>query len=169
MFVVSSFLCVFLQSGHALLALYTPHSLPLHKATILFRGSSLGVTWSVGKEDSYSTSQQQYLASLDVAMGGKAAEELIFGEGNVTSGCHSDLVRATQLARRMVMDYGMGVADTHVPMVIGKKEYDVVSEGVKQRVDQAVQKLLDESYTRARNLLQDKREELQRLAEVRKD
>ncbi|PHJ17248.1 atp-dependent metallopeptidase subfamily protein [Cystoisospora suis] len=154
------------ESGHALLALYTPHSLPLHKATILFRGSSLGVTWSVGKEDSYSTSQQQYLASLDVAMGGKAAEELIFGEGNVTSGCHSDLVRATQLARRMVMDYGMGVEDTQVPMVIGKKEYDVVSEGVKQKVDRAVQRLLDESYLRAKNLLQDKQEELQRLAEA---
>ncbi|KFG34555.1 ATP-dependent metallopeptidase HflB subfamily protein [Toxoplasma gondii FOU] len=155
-----------LQSGHALVALYTPASAPLHKATILFRGSSLGVTWSVEKEDTFSQSEQQCLASLDVAMGGKAAEELAFGAGKVTSGCRSDLVRATQLARAMVTNYGMGFTDSKAPMVIGRQDYLLVSDEKKSRVDEAVQKLLDESYARARRLLEEKRDELTRLAEA---
>ncbi|PFH37622.1 ATP-dependent metallopeptidase HflB subfamily protein [Besnoitia besnoiti] len=154
------------ESGHALMALYTPDSTPLHKATILFRGSSLGVTWSVDKDDSYSKSERQYLAALDVAMGGKAAEELIYGEGNVTSGCHSDLVRATQIARTMVTDYGMGVEGSKAPMVIGRKEYALVSDERKKLVDDAVQRLLDASYARARKLLEERKDELQRLAEA---
>ncbi|KEP61006.1 UNVERIFIED_CONTAM: ATP-dependent metallopeptidase HflB subfamily protein [Hammondia hammondi] len=154
------------ESGHALVALYTPASAPLHKATILFRGSSLGVTWSVEKEDTFSQSEQQCLASLDVAMGGKAAEELTFGAGKVTSGCRSDLVRATQLARAMVTNYGMGFSDSKAPMVIGRQDYLLVSDEKKSRVDEAVQKLLDESYARARRLLEEKRDELTRLAEA---
>ncbi|KFG99624.1 ATP-dependent metallopeptidase HflB subfamily protein [Toxoplasma gondii VAND] len=154
------------ESGHALVALYTPASAPLHKATILFRGSSLGVTWSVEKEDTFSQSEQQCLASLDVAMGGKAAEELAFGAGKVTSGCRSDLVRATQLARAMVTNYGMGFTDSKAPMVIGRQDYLLVSDEKKSRVDEAVQKLLDESYARARRLLEEKRDELTRLAEA---
>ena len=95
------------EGGHALVALYTKHALPLYKATILPRGQALGVTHFLPENDMLSQTKAQLMSSLDVAMGGRVAEELIFGADMVTTGASSDLSSATGIARRMVTQYGM--------------------------------------------------------------
>lgn len=125
------------EGGHALVAYYTPGAMPLHKATIMPRGAALGMTVQLPemdkvskKEKSVSTAKlskiasltlpifflpfsqdsftrKEFLAQLDVCLGGRVAEEMIFGEENVTSGAHSDIVKATDVAKRMVRYYGM--------------------------------------------------------------
>merc|ERR1712066_307506 len=98
------------EGGHTLVSIGVPGSDPVHKATIMPRGQALGITWSIPDREKYSERLFELEARLDVLMGGKAAEELIFGPRNVTAGCTSDLREATGLARRMVMNFGM--ADT---------------------------------------------------------
>merc|ERR1719353_2125714 len=85
------------ESGHAIVALYTEAAMPAHKATIMPRGSALGMVTQIPDKDETSISKEQLLAKLDVCMGGRVAEELIFGEGKVTTGARSDLQQATSL------------------------------------------------------------------------
>ncbi|RUP43813.1 peptidase family M41-domain-containing protein [Jimgerdemannia flammicorona] len=95
------------EGGHALVAHFTPGAMPLHKATIMPRGSALGMTVQLPDMDKDSFTRKEYLAQLDVCMGGRVAEEMIFGEDNVTSGAHNDIMKATDVAKRMVTLYGM--------------------------------------------------------------
>lgn len=95
------------EGGHALVAYFTPGAMPLHKATIMPRGSALGMTVQLPEMDKDSFTRKEYLAQLDVCMGGRVAEEMIFGEDNVTSGAHNDIMKATDVAKRMVTQYGM--------------------------------------------------------------
>ncbi|VDK52520.1 unnamed protein product, partial [Cylicostephanus goldi] len=95
------------EAGHTLVSLYTKHSTPLHKVTIIPRGQSLGHTATLPEKDEYQMTKGQLLAALDVMMGGRVAEELVFGEDMVTTGAADDLKKATMLAIQMVKAFGM--------------------------------------------------------------
>lgn len=94
------------EGGHALVAMLTKGASPVHKATIMPRGNALGMVMQLPDKDDKSMTRKQLLAMLDVCMGGRVAEELIFGGDNVTTGASQDLTSATQIARAMVTEYG---------------------------------------------------------------
>lgn len=95
------------EAGHALVAHYTKESHPLHKVTIIPRGPSLGHTAYIPEKEAYHITKAQMLATMDTLMGGRAAEELIFGQDKITTGASSDLKKATRMAQNMVKDWGM--------------------------------------------------------------
>ncbi|CAI5479856.1 unnamed protein product [Closterium sp. Yama58-4] len=153
------------ESGHALVALHTPHALPIHKATIMPRGAALGMVTQMPDDDfETSRTRAQMLARLDVCMGGRVAEELVFGVQHVTSGARDDLRQATRLARQMVRECGM--SDKLGPVFI---ESDGAGEGrvsgeVLRVADAEVARLLREAYARVTTLLKQHEQQLHVLA-----
>ncbi|KAL6953453.1 ATP-dependent zinc metalloprotease FTSH 4, mitochondrial [Sarracenia purpurea var. burkii] len=145
-------LTAFHEGGHALVAIHTDGALPVHKATIVPRGMSLGMVAQLPDKDETSISRKQMLARLDVCMGGRVAEELIFGENEVTSGASSDLQQATNLARAMVTKYGMskqvGVV-THNYDDNGKS----MSTETRLLIEKEVKEFLERAYNNAKTIL----------------
>ncbi|ROW04308.1 hypothetical protein VSDG_01177 [Cytospora chrysosperma] len=153
------------EAGHALAALYTTaQPMPLYKVTILPRGMSLGHTAFLPEMDKYSWSSSDYTARIDCSMGGKVAEEIVYGNDMVTSGVSADLNNATDLAFQMVASFGMGGREL-APMDFGSR-YNQLSSATKELVEREVQKLLTVSYDRTRELLKLKRKELDLLAQA---
>ncbi|KAF9972060.1 hypothetical protein BGZ73_004896, partial [Actinomortierella ambigua] len=152
------------EGGHALVALFTPGAMPLHKATIMPRGSALGVTVQLPDMDKDSFTRKEYMAQLDVAMGGRVAEEMIFGADNVTSGCSSDIVHATKVARMMVTHYGM--SDKVGPVAHTEEDMATLSTPTKQLIEAEVKALIEAAQARAAQLLKTHKEELHRLAKA---
>ncbi|KAL1932037.1 hypothetical protein VTP01DRAFT_9093 [Rhizomucor pusillus] len=150
------------EGGHALVAYYTPGAMPLHKATIMPRGSALGVTVQLPEMDKDSYTKREFTAMIDVCMGGRVAEEMVFGVDNVTSGAHSDIVKATDVAKKMVRYYGM--SDEVGPIAHDDEDMQLLSAHTKQLIETEIKKLVDSSEKRARELLNNHREELDRLA-----
>lgn len=150
------------EAGHALMGHFNSASMPLYKVTILPRGQTLGVTHFMPDLDKVSQSKREMMASIDVSMGGKVAEELIYGEDEVTSGCSSDLANATRVAYAMVTQYGMG--ETLGSIAFDDRTYDSLSPETKHKVEAEVRRILDESQERARKLLASKRKELELVA-----
>jgi ATP-dependent metalloprotease len=157
-------LTAFHEGGHALVALYTEHATPLHKATIIPRGSALGLVSQVPDRDEYSATKKALLARMDVAMGGRVAEELLFGADMVTTGASSDFSQATRIARSMVMEFGM--SDRIGPMVFSDEDSDSIGSELRSVLDSEIKQLLEDSRLRATRILQDHRVELNRLAEA---
>lgn len=156
----NSRLTAFHEGGHALVAHLTEGADPIHKATIMPRGQALGLVMQLPTGDQTSISRKQLLAKLDVAMAGRVAEELVFGKDNASSGASSDIKYATNIARRMVEEWGY--SDT-----VGMRFVDAKSgmgSELRGKVDQEVQKLLDESYERAKQILVNHRGQLDLLA-----
>lgn len=149
------------ESGHTVVSYFTKHSKPLHKVTIVARGSALGHTSYMPDKDIYHTSKTDMLAQLDVAMGGRAAEEMMLGKDFVTSGASSDLAKATRLANQMVKDWGM--SDKVGLSTYG--DYDM-SQETANLIDEEVKRLLQESYERAKSILILHKEELKALSEA---
>ncbi|KAF2562694.1 hypothetical protein F2Q70_00015133 [Brassica cretica] len=135
------------ESGHAIVALNTKGAHPIHKATIMPRGSALGMVTQLPSNDETSVSKRQLLARLDVCMGGRVAEELIFGQDHITTGASSDLSQATELAQYMVSSCGM--SETIGPVHIKERP----SSEMQSRIDAEVVKLLREAYERVKSLL----------------
>ncbi|KAG6495531.1 hypothetical protein ZIOFF_043357 [Zingiber officinale] len=135
------------ESGHAIVALNTGGAHPIHKATIIPRGSALGMVTQLPSQDETSISKKQLLARLDVCMGGRVAEELIFGEESITTGASNDLHTATELAHYMVSTCGMSdaIGPVHVKERPGSE--------MQSRIDAEVVKLLREAYERVKRLL----------------
>ena len=153
------------EGGHALVALRTPGAAPVHKATIMPRGNALGMVLQLPDKDESSVSLRQLRARLDVCMGGRVAEELIFGPDFVTSGARSDLAQATRVARHMVCDCGM--SDAIGPVWVSSRDSTAGWRPAQQTealVDAEVRRLLSESYARVRVLLAESAPSLHALA-----
>jgi cell division protease FtsH len=161
------------EAGHALVAMLDEHSDPVHKVTIIPRGMALGLTQTLPEEDRYNLSKDQILAQIKHAMGGRAAEDLVFGQFN--TGASNDLENATEWARRMVCKYGM--SSRLGPVSYGDEDHDVFlgrdfvsrkdySEKKAQEIDEEVSDILHERYETAKRELLENRELLDRIAEA---
>ncbi len=163
------------EAGHAVVALKTPGSDPVHKVTIVPRGRALGLTASLPETDRHSYTKDWLIGNLAMFFGGRVAEELVFGPEKVTTGAGNDIERATGLARRMVTQFGM--SERIGAMAIGDREQEVflgrefgqrreVSERTAEMVDDEVKRLLDEAYAKANVLLTAHRAFLERIAQA---
>jgi len=163
------------EIGHALVAKSLPNADPVHKVSIISRGMALGWTMQLPTEDRYLVSRSELNDDMAVILGGRVAEELIFGD--ITSGASDDIGKATKLARRMVTEWGM--SDKLGPLTFGHKEELVFlgrdlgeqrnySEEVAGEIDQEVHRLVDTAYQRAKKILTERREKLVQLAEYLK-
>lgn len=158
------------EGGHALVSLYTPGSEPIHKATIIPRGRALGMVQSLPERDQISQTYQQMTSMLAMAMGGRVAEELIFGHDKVTSGAASDIQQCTRVARAMVTQLGfsdklgtVAYADlSQDPYAFAKPK--TISEETQQIIDAEVRRLVQEGYDTAKKILTDHKDELEILA-----
>jgi len=159
------------EAGHALVAALLPDADPIHKVTIIPRGMALGVTQLLPESERYSHSQVYLEAMIAVKMGGRIAEELILNQ--ITSGAHDDLERATDLARRMVCEWGM--SERLGPITFGRKEEqiflgrDIVNQpnysaDTAIKIDEEVTKIVERNYQRAKDLLTTNRHLLERIA-----
>ncbi|SCW00108.1 LAFE_0B09626g1_1 [Lachancea fermentati] len=152
----------FHEAGHAIMAMYTAGATPLYKATILPRGRALGITFQLPEMDKVDITKKECLARLDVCMGGKIAEEIVYGKENTTSGCGSDLQSATNTARAMVTQYGM--SENVGPVNLADK-WESWSGKIRDIADNDVIEILKASEERTRRMLNEKNVELQRLAQ----
>lgn len=150
------------EAGHAIMAMFTSGATPLYKATILPRGRALGITFQLPEMDKVDNTKKECLARLDVCMGGKIAEEYIFGKENTTSGCGSDLQSATATARAMVTQYGMS---ENVGPVNLADRWETWSNKIRDIADNDVITMLKESEERTRQVLKERSTELHRLAQ----
>jgi cell division protease FtsH len=161
------------ESGHALVGLTVPGIDPIHKVTIVPRGRALGITFFLPEKDRRNVTKQWLLGQLAMSYGGRVAEELVFGPDKVTTGAYSDIQQATEMARRMVTQFGM--SDVVGPIAVGDREAEIflgrevvqrreVSERTAELVDTELKRLLGEAYERAKAILTDRRDQLDRLA-----
>jgi cell division protease FtsH len=159
------------EAGHAIVGLNVPHHDPIHKATIIPRGRALGMVMSLPERDQLSVSYTKYKSKIAMAMGGKVAEELIFGAENVTSGATSDIQQVSRIARAMVTQFGFSEALGNVDYANERESYLGTASGgtshsgnTQKLIDDEVKKIVDEGYARAKQILTEKNEDLHRLA-----
>ncbi|XP_041717515.1 ATP-dependent zinc metalloprotease YME1L1 isoform X3 [Coregonus clupeaformis] len=150
------------ESGHAIVAYYTKDAMPINKATIMPRGPTLGHVSMLPENDRWSETRAQLLAQMDVSMGGRVAEELIFGDDYITTGASSDFDGATRIAKMMVTRFGM----SDKLGVMTYAEVTKQSPETQAAIEQEVRVLLKDSYERAKNLLKTYSDEHKTLAEA---
>ena len=162
------------EGGHAIVALHVPSTDPVHKATIIPRGRSLGMVLQLPERDQLSMSLQQMTSRLAILMGGRVAEELIFGREKVTSGAASDIEQATKLARSMVTRWGLSKELGNV--AYGENQEEVflghsitrqqnVSEETSRKIDKEIRRLVDEGHEEAQRILSENADDLETLAQ----
>ena len=163
------------EGGHAIVALNEKVSDPIHKATIIPRGRALGMVMRLPERDQLSVTREKMYSDIAVAMGGRIAEELIFGHDKVTSGASSDIDMATKMAKNMVTKYGMSAVLG--PLAYGENEEEVflgrsvtkqqnMSEETARKVDSEVKKIVEAGYARAKQILTEKIDDLHKLAKA---
>ncbi|HEX4260616.1 MAG TPA: ATP-dependent zinc metalloprotease FtsH [Acetobacteraceae bacterium] len=161
------------EGGHALCAMHEPECDPVHKATIIPRGRALGLVMSLPEGDRYSKSKSKLIAELTMAMGGRAAEEIIFGANNVSNGAAGDIKMATNQARLMITEWGMSdklgmiaYGDNSQELFLGHSvtQHKNVSEATAREIDSEIKDIIDTAYRKARHILTENVEELHRLA-----
>jgi len=152
-------LVAFHESGHAVVSYFTPEARTIYQATILPRGSALGVVQTLGLRE-HSITRAQLLAQIDTAYGGRIAEEIIFGKENVTTGCSSDFKQCYEIAKEIVINAGLSDLG-----FVGLEKEKMGTE-MQQRIDNEIEQILKESYLRTRALLMEHSRELHLLAET---
>ena len=163
------------EAGHALVSVGVPGQDPVHKVTIVPRGRAMGLTFSLPEEDRHSHTKEFILGKLATLYGGRVAEELVFGVDKVTTGAAQDIQQATEIARNMVMRFGM--SDAVGPVAVGDREHQVflgrefaqhreVSDKTAELVDTEVKRVLEEAYDRARDILKNDMDSLRRMAKA---
>ena len=161
------------ESGHAIVALHLKDSDPIHKATIIPRGLSLGLVMRLPEHDKITLTKAEIEADLAVAMGGRISEELIFGSSKITTGAQSDISMATNYAKKMVTEWGM--SNKLGPIAYGENEQEIflghsvtqkksVSEHTAQEIDKEVKRIITESQKKARLIIKKNIKQLHRLA-----
>ncbi|MCP3982525.1 MAG: ATP-dependent zinc metalloprotease FtsH, partial [bacterium] len=161
------------EAGHALVAMNMPHADPLHKVTIIPRGRALGVTQQLPEDDRHTYSKDYLASTIAVLMGGRVAEEITLDQ--LTTGAGNDFERATEMARKMVTEWGM--SDKMGPLTFGKQEEQIFlgreisqhrdySEATAVDIDSEVKRFVVEGYDAARRILEEKRDALERIAEA---
>lgn len=164
------------EAGHALIAIHEPASDPIHKATIIPRGRALGMVMRLPEGDRVSLALEKLKADLAVAMGGRVAEDLIFGREKITTGASSDIQMATNIAQRMVTEWGMSeklgtirysLSDREEAMMgYASSNGKAMSDSTAQTVDEEIRRIIDEAYSRATHLLTTYKEQLEALAKA---
>ena len=161
------------EAGHALVSVSMPASTPIHKATIIPRGRALGMVQSLPERDQISQSYEQLIAMLAMSMGGRVAEELMFGKDKVTSGAAGDIQQVTKIARAMVTR--LGFSDKLGTVMYGENQDEVflgyslgrqqnISEATAETIDQEVRRLVQEAHDTATRILTERRADLETLA-----
>ncbi len=161
----------FHESGHTLVGMLVPHGDPIHKVTIIPRGMAMGYTLPLPTEDRYLVTKSQILDQVAMALGGRAAEELVFGQ--ISTGAQNDLEKSTAMVRQMITEYGM--SESLGPMTYGQRQDQVFlgrditrerdyGEEVASAIDREVQEIVMQQYKRAKDLLVSRRATLNRLA-----
>jgi cell division protease FtsH len=162
------------EAGHALVTLFMPKTDPLHKVTIIPRGRALGVTMSLPERDQLSQSEMQLKSRLAIMYGGRIAEELVFGRDNITTGAGNDIQQATNIARRMVTEFGF--SDKLGPLRYADNEEEVflghsvarqkhMSDATAAMIDAEVRRLIEEAETAARQIITERRDQLETIAQ----
>ncbi len=163
------------EAGHALVGLHVPKHDPLHKVTIIPRGRALGVTMSLPERDRYSYSKVEMESRLAVMFGGRVAEELVFGNENITTGAGNDIQQATDMARRMVTEYGF--SDKLGPLRYSDNEEEIflghsvtqrknVSDSTARIIDEEIRRIIENAEETARRILNDERDDLEKLSQA---
>ena len=161
------------EGGHALVTLHIPDSDPLHKATIVPRGRALGVTMRLPETDRLSVTKARLKADLAVAMGGRVAEEIIFGPDKITTGAGNDIKVATQLARKMVTQWGL--SDEIGPILVGDDKEEVflghaigrsnhISNELAMKIDGEIKNIIDHAYKTAKSIIVKHKKQLEAIA-----
>jgi len=159
------------EAGHAIVGLSVPQHDPIHKATIIPRGRALGLVMSLPERDQLSVTYTKYKSKIAMAMGGKVAEELIFGKENVTSGATSDIQQVSRIARAMVTQFGFSDLLGNVDYANERESYLGTASGgtshsgnTQKLIDDEVKKIADEGYETAKRILTERMDDLHRLA-----
>ncbi len=159
------------EAGHAVVGLHVPQHDPIHKATIIPRGRALGLVMSLPERDQLSVTYTKYRSKIAMAMGGKVAEELVFGKENVTSGAASDIQQVSRIARAMVTQFGFSdelgnidYANEQESFLGSYQSHSNISPETQQKIDAEVRRLVDEGYAEAKRILTEHADEHHRLA-----
>ncbi len=160
------------EAGHAIVGLNVPDHDPIHKATIIPRGRALGLVLSLPERDQLSVSYRKYTSKIAMAMGGKVAEELIFGPEHVTSGATSDIQQVSRIARAMVTQFGFSDKIGHIDYANEQQSHLGSYSGgtshsaeTQKLIDEEVRRFIDEGYETAKRILTEKSKDLERLAQ----
>jgi cell division protease FtsH len=162
------------EAGHALLAVVLPHADPVHKVTIIPRGMALGVTMQLPVDDKHNYTRDYLNDQIAILLGGRIAEEITMN-GSMTTGAGNDLERSTELARKMVCEWGM--SDAMGPLTFGKKEEQIFlgreiaqhqdySEDTAINIDKEIKRIVTENYVKAKQLIESRRDALDRIADA---